>query len=167
MPSANLPIKLECRYVEADNGLAERLHNALIFGRKATLLRERYHIEMGAFRFLQDMMEAGAMTENVVREAKELIVKFCNAHTQHTAEKIKNQITDTFDDSLKKNITKVATRLTHKTSFENRIAKYLFKAPQEVCNFGRKNCTALKVASGPDIEGVNSAVKGRRGTALI
>lgn len=163
LPRTNLPPEFSCRYVEADNGLAERLSSAQTWGRKAVFLRERWHTMKCAFKFIEDTKGQGIYNEEDVNKSKNVIMKYFGARSPTEALKYSDLFINYFKTKLFDKVGDGEVRASHIKHMNLSIGTTVFKAPVEVCDFGRKNCQALKVASGPISETVNSAVKSNIG----
>lgn len=163
LPGANLPRELGCRYVEADNGLAERLSSAKTFGRYCILLRERWHTKECAFNFIDDMKKDGVFSEYDEIHTKRIINTYFHAMSSHAAEKAKDHFFSYFEKKLLGTALSSEMRQHHKTHYTNSVGTTVFKYPIEVCDYGRKHCAALKVSSGPISETLNSVMKNEIG----
>lgn len=161
MRGPNIPKILGFRYVEADNGQTERLHNAKVFGRDARLLRERWHTEMIAYRFISELTNAHVLTEHQSHLLKANIVDFCNASSPRVASKVEGRFRESIRDIFRDIQLSASDKAKHAAKLESTIGTSLFKTPIEVCNYGRKDCQAITVAAGPMSETLNSASKGR------
>ena len=159
LPRAKLPLDFSCRYVEADNGLAERLSSAKTWGRNAIFLRERWHTMKCAFKFIDDTKAAGIYDEEDVYKSKNVIMKYFGAMSSKQASIHSENFITYFKTKLFEKVSDGAVRASQLKHMSSSIGTTVFKSPVEVCDFGRKDCQALKVASGPISETVNSAVK--------
>lgn len=166
LPTANLPKDLNFRYVEADNGLAERLSSATIFGRHCILLRERWHTKKCSDNFIDELEKASIFSAFDKLEATRIMTAYFHAMSAAAADKALTRFSDYVDGKVSEKITTKGEQMKHKKHFVDSVGTTVFKSPMEVCDFGRKNI-AWKVSSGPIAETVNSVMKNEIGAFTI
>ena len=85
---------------------------------------------------------------------------YFHAMTARKAETCKVNFETLIDDKLGE-LADHSLRDRLKRYYNNTVGTHLFASPLQVCNYGRKNCEALKVGNEARSESLNSCVKSR------
>ena len=165
LPSNSLPIDLSLAFVEIDNCKAERLANALCFGRETRRLQERYHTKKCGTNFIEGTRKMGVFTDSDVIQASIFLNDYFCAKSEISAQKSISDFTNLVTTCTENPIISQEIKVQVITKFANTVREYVFQDPKAACDFGRMKIQK-KMASGPTAENVNSCVKGRIGKSI-
>lgn len=161
IPPTDLPSKLYLMYMEMDNGSAERLAIANLFGNKCVLLKARWHTRQIAVDFISRGEREGIFLKTECEELMAFIRDYFSAKSYKSAIQSMHNFQEKLNSILRSKTSSAKAAVIEDCDVT--VGAFLFTNPVEVCDYGRMKVQQHKMASGELAENVNRQTKHRIG----